>query len=173
MTKIVSDKSTRQQAIPFVADGFGGSGSSFLLDYYRYIIGVDSDDLTVYIRCPTPSHANLIEAHLTLIMTVDSALSVKIAIGRFSADGVTAATLTDTEIEAGHRQLAGTDSDFASSAGTLLIDGLNLIKGIPKRGDANFNEDGFVLVLQFSRARTDNDSLLKFDPLCSALMGLV
>lgn len=171
MTKIVSDKSTRQQAVPFAADGFGGSGTVLGLDYSD--ITTPGTDLDVYIRCPTPSHTNLIEAHLTLIMTVGSALEVKVAIGRFDSDGIAAATIGNDEIAAKHRQIAGTDDAFASSGSTLLIDGVNLLKAIPQRGHVDFNEDGFVLVLQFSRARTGSDTLLKFEPLCSALMGLI
>lgn len=170
MTKIISDKATRGQAIPFIAEPFDGSDGVTGLDRDKII----SSDLIVPIRCCTPHNSNLIEAHLNLIITAGSALTVKVAIGRFESDDFTAVdSYTEGEINAGHRQLTGTDTAIASSAGTLLVDGLNLLKGIPKRGDTNFSEDGFVVVLQFSRARTGSDELLKFEPLCSALMGLI
>jgi len=170
MTKQLSDKSTRNVAIPFVATPFIGLSESgglfFNIDAARII----SDDLIVVIRCCTPRHANLVEAHLNMQITVASATTVKIGIGRWS--GYQAVTPTEAEINASHKILAGTDTAFASSAGTLFIDGLNLLPQIPRRGDATFNEDGFVIIMKFSRSRT-GDTLKKFEPICSALMGLI
>lgn len=171
MTKMISDKSTRQQAIPFIATDFTGLSESgglfFNIDAARII----SDDLLVIIRCCTPRHANLIEAHLNLQITAVSALNVKVAIGTWN--GVQAvSSYSQADIDRMHAAITGASAALASSGGTLLIDGLNLYPYIPKRGETNFNEDGFIVLLQFSRARV-TDTLKKFEVACSALMGLI
>lgn len=165
-----SDKKTRAQAIPFEAKPF----------YFGDPNNPDADndsiidsDLFVYIRCVTPSHLNLVEAYLNMRVVVGSVLTVKIAIGEFASDGRSAQEdYTQGDINLSHQKLTGGDSAISSSGGVLFIDGLNILPEIPRRGDSIFNEDGFVLILQFSRARISGDSLSFFDVPCSALMGL-
>lgn len=167
-----TDKRTRDTAIPFEAYSFSTSahGDAGELDAGL----IRSSTLTVPIRCATPDRVELIEAHLNLILNVHSATTVKVAIGRFNSDMITVATLTQDEIDRSHRKITGTDTAIASSGGVLFIDGINILPAIPKRGDANFNPDGFVVVLQFSRARTStNDVYRRFDVMCSAQMGLL
>ena len=164
-----TDKATREKAIPFEATS------------YRQTIGatdaglIRSSDLLVAVRCGTPDRGALTEAHLNLTMQVHSATTVKIGIGRFDTDGITAvASYTQAEIDLMHQRLTGSSAAIASSGGTLFIDGLNIFPLIPKRGDTNFNADGFIVLLQFSRARVSaNDVYGRFIVMCSAQMGLI
>lgn len=121
----------------------------------------------------TPAFAAIIEAHLTMLLHVGSSLSVKLAVGSFDTDGVTAVIPTQTVIDAQNLLITGSSSGIASSGSELLIDGINLLPFIPKRGSATFSEDGFVLVMQFSRNRTSSDTVRRFDMQMSADLGLV
>lgn len=166
-----TDKETRKQAIPFEATAFSNSsgGTAGTTDAGA----IRSSSLLVTIRCSTPDRGALTEAHLNLLMGVHSATNVYIGIGRFDTDGITAVVPYDnSEIFAMHKRLTGSNSPIASSGGTLFIDGLNILPLIPKRGDANFNADGFVLLLLFDRSRVSaNDVLRRFNVMCSAQMG--
>lgn len=173
-----SDKKTRDKAIPFRATDYRNNSSGTI---NSGLLGatdaayLQSTALTFPIRCATPDRGVLTEAHLNLVMQVHAATTVKVAIGRFDTDGITAiSSYTQEEIDAMHKILTGSSAAIASSGGTLFIDGLNLMPLLPKRGDANFNADGFVVVFQFDRARTSaNDKYKRFEVMCSAQMGLV
>lgn len=173
-----SDKATRNTAVPFTAMSYGLN------------LGVPNDDDTVQpvdwftgastaanalrvMRMTKPDRGNLIQAYLNLFMNVGSALTAKVAIGRFDTDGITPVTPTQAEIDAGHLSLTGTTSPIASSGSNLFIDGLNLLTLMPKKGDATYNEDGFVLIIQFSRNLTTSDFPQRFEVSCSMQMGLI
>lgn len=168
-----TDKATRKNAIPFEATAFSNSssGTAGTTDAGA----IRSSSLLVTVRCSTPDRGALTEAHLNLLMGVHAATSVYIGIGRFNTDTVTAiSSYTNDEIIAMHQKLTGKTTPIASSAGTLFIDGLNILPLIPKRGHANFNADGFVLILLFSRSRVSaNDVLRRFNVMCSAQMGVL
>lgn len=168
-----TDKRTRERAIPFEASSYSNSSSGDLGTTDAGLLR--SSSLLVTVRCSTPDRGALTEAHLNLLMGVNSATNVYIGIGRFDTDGITAIELyTNEEILAMHQKLTGTDAPIASSGGNLFIDGINILPLIPKRGDTNFNADGFVLVFLFSRTRTtSNDILRRFNVMCSAQMGLL
>lgn len=168
-----TDKRTRDAAIPFEATTFSDSTSGTIGTTDGGLIR--SSTLIVPIRCCTPDRGALTEAHLNLYMNVHSATNVKVAIGRFDSNGFDAvASYTDAEITAMHERITGSTSPIASSGGILFIDGLNIFPAIPKRGDDNFNPDGFVVVLQFDRARVSSGDVYKrFDVMCSAQMGLL
>lgn len=172
---ITSDKSTRKQAIPFMAYSWQSSG----LDGFTFVpydsstIMSDSSLLSV-IRCATPYGGNLVEAHLNLQINVLTSLGVKVAIGYFDTDDITSIkTYDQAYIDEQHEFLTGSSSALVSSSDVLFIDGLNIYPKIPKRDEANFNENGFVLLLQFSRTRTSSEELKKFEVSCSTLLGLI
>lgn len=169
----VTDKTTRKNAIPFEATAFSNSsaGTAGTTDAGA----LRSSTLLVTVRCSTPDRGALTEAHLNLLMGVHAATDVYVGIGRFDTDGITAiSSYTNDEIIAMHKRLTGTDSPIASSGSTLFIDGLNILPLVPKRGHANFNADGFVLILLFSRSRVSaNDVLRRFNVMCSAQMGVL
>lgn len=178
MTKIVSDKSTRVTAIPFTAMSYGlNLGISNQEDTVQLVdwttgIGIASPALRV-MRLTKPDRGNLIQAYLNLFMRVGSSLTAKVAIGRFASDGISVVTPTQAEIDAGHLALTGTSTPFASSGSNLFIDGLNLLPKMYRKGDANYNEDGFVLIIQFSRDLTSSDYPTRFEVACSMQMGLI
>lgn len=169
----VTDKRTRDNAIPFEASTYTNSSSG---DVGTTDAGlIKSSTLVVPIRCSVPSNGVLTEAHLNLLLAVNSTTTVKVGIGRFDTDGIAAiASYTDAEIAAMHQKLTGSDAAISSSGGNLFIDGLNILPLIPKRGSTNYNQDGFVVLLQFSRARSSSNDILKqFNVMCSAQMGLL
>jgi hypothetical protein len=172
-----SDKSTRKQAIPFVANSFTSSGfdsDGFFAQWDSpTIVSTKRDGI---IRCATPSGGNLIEAHLNLQMNVTNPLGVKVAIGYFDTTDTNAnESYSDQYVNAQHEFLTGSSDPIESSGGILFIDGLNILPKIPLRGDSNFQEWGFVLILRFDRMRdtTGLDELKKFEVSCSTLMGLI
>lgn len=174
MTKITSNKSTRDVSTPFVALSFDGQEYDGTLESLDDATIVSSTRLLAIIRCCTPYGTNLTEAHLNLTITCSTALSVKVGIGRFDTDNITAIEAYGGDvINQQHEFLTGSSADIASSGGVLFIDGLNLYPLIPKRGETNFNEEGFVVLLQFNRVRTGTDVLKKFEMICSSLMGLI
>ena len=174
--KTISDKSTRKEAIPFIAYSWQGSGTDgFVFVPYDSSTIISEDETLAVIRCATPYGSNLVEAHLNLQINCVNPLGVKVAIGYFDTDDVTSIkTYSDTYIDTQNEFLTGSSGYVASSGGVLFIDGLNVYPKIPKRGEANFNENGFVLLLKFDRLRVfDDDELKKFEVSCSALLGLI
>lgn len=174
--KTISDKSTRKEAIPFLAyswQGFEWDGSNIIFKDASNILS--DTDYIVPIRCSTPFGSNLVEAHLNLNISVTSQLGVKVAIGYFDTDDIEAvADYSDTYIDSQHEFLTGSSDYIYSSGSTLFIDGLNIYPKIPKRGDTNFNENGFVLLLKFDRVRNSNtEEVKKFDVSASTLLGLI
>lgn len=174
--RTISDKSTRKDAIPFSAYSWQGSGTDgFVFVPYDANTIISEDETLAIIRCTTPYGGNLVEAHLNLQINCDDPLGVKVAIGYFDTDDVTAfTTYSDTFIDTQHEFLTGSSADIVSTGGVLFIDGLNIYPKIPKRGEANFNEEGFVLLLKFDRVRVfDDDVLKKFEVSASTLLGLI
>jgi len=171
MTKLNSDRRLRTKAVPFDAlpwtnSAIGGFG---LTDAGTINNGVTTTNV---IRCTTPYIGNLVAAHLYLVMSVDSSASVKVAISEFDTDDLTASTPTQEEIDAMHEEITGQSAGLASVGSQLIIDGLTLLPFLPKRDDANFNADGFVLILQFSRPMTAAEIIRRFTVLCSAEIGV-
>lgn len=171
MTVSITDKKTREKAIPYQSTPWSNSsaGTNGTTDAGLII----SSDLIVPVRMTTPDRGHLIEAHLNFFLAVVSSLTLKIGIGRFDTDGVTPITsYTQNEIDEIHKKIFGSASAVASSGSTLIVDGVDIAKVIPKRGETNFNADGFVLLFQFSRARV-TDTITRFDLQCSSLLGLL
>lgn len=178
MTQIISDKATRFTAVPFTAMPYGlNLGIPNQEDTVQPVDWVTGASIAVnalrVMRLSMPERGNIIQAYLNLFMRVNSSITAKVAIGRFDTDGITKVTPTQAEIDAGHLKLTGTSSPIASSGTNLFIDGLNLLPLIPKKGDANYNADGFVLIVQFSRNLTTSDYPTRFEVSCSMQMGLL
>lgn len=172
MTVIVTDKTIRKTSVPFVATAFSTQfGSSF--DYIQISDGTWTASPLAVMRMSKPERGNLTQAYLNLFMYVASAISVKVAIGRFDTDGINKITPTQAEIDASHLKLTGTSSAIASSGTSLIVDGLNLLSQIPKQGTSTYNSDGFVLILQFSRSLVEPDEIKRFEVSCAMEMGLL
>lgn len=172
-----SDKATRNTAVPFTANPYcvnlgqpNDDDSLQIVDFFGTVYATPA--LRV-MRMSSSNRGNMIQAYLNIFLTVATSITAKIAIGRFDTDGVTAVTPTQAEIDASHLKLTGTSSAISSSGGSLIIDGLNLLKQIPTKSDPNFNVDGFVLIVQFSRDLTTNDRLQRFEVACSMQIGLL
>lgn len=171
-----TDKGTRKTAVPFVATPYGyniGLPSEDALQIVEFTGVIDTTPALRVMRLCKPERGDLIQAYMNLFMTADSALTAKVAIGRFDTDGINVVTPTQAEIDAGHLALTGTTTPFTASGGSLIIDGLNLVKLIPKLGQTNYNKDGFVVIVQFSRDITSSDPVRRFEVSCSVQMGLL
>jgi hypothetical protein len=170
VTNISSDRSQRRTATPYQStpwtDFRGGK-----ISYPEHLTSTTA--LTVALRMTTPAFAKVVEAHLTMQMNIGSSLSVKLAIGSFDIDSVTPLTPAQAEIDRQNLLITGSSSGIASSGSVLLLDGIDLLPFLPKRGDASFSEVGFVLIMQFSRLRTTSDTVRRFDMQMSADLGIV
>jgi hypothetical protein len=173
------DFAIRKTAVPFTAlpfgVAFGRANTNDSIQIGSPLTGepFGTTPALRVMRLSKPDRGNMIQAYLNLFMTVVSPLTAKVAIGKFMADGVTAATPTQAEIDAGHLALTGTTAEYASSGGNLIVDGLNVLKKIPKKGDAEYNENGIVLIVQFSRDLSPtNDTVRRFELSCAMEMGL-
>lgn len=177
----VSNKSTRNKAIPFESLPFykgnapGGAAPDDIALGFLYPTVAQ----IVPVRLTTPAGGDLIEAYFSIILHAATAtgFSVRIFVGYFSDTNLTAdSTYTEAEIAAGHLALNGTSTSYTVAAGeSLFIDDLNLLPCIPKPGDSDYKEDGFVLVFAFDAA-PDNSagwSVDAFRVTCSAQMGLL
>lgn len=181
----------RKTAIPFSANAFGynrqtssdqdiGSGSSSNDDigyYFRPTYGTPS---TINpIRILLPYYGDIIEANLNLafqLASAESARKLRIAIGTFTADGITPTTsYTDDFINASHQLITGLTAPFSiSAAGGFSQNKLNLFPAMYKRGNANFVEDMFVLLLVFDVAPSVGSgwAFTKCEIDCTMQMGL-
>lgn len=171
-----TDKGTRLTAVPFVATPYGvnlGIPTDDAIQLVDFLGTISTTTALRVMRLCKPERGNLVQAYLNLFMTAGSALTAKVAIGRFDTDGINVVTPTQAEIDAGHLALTGTTTPFTASGGSLIIDGLNILSLIPKLGQTNYNPDGFVLIVQFSRDITSSDPVRRFEVACSVNMGLL
>lgn len=170
---ILGDKATRNKAIPFEALPF----DEYDLNYLNGILG--SVAQVVPIRLTRPHAGEVVELYLSMQLHAASAagFTARLMIGRFSDTELTAATsYTEEEIAREHLRITGRSTAFTVAAGgTLFIDDLSLLPGLDQRGDADFNDDGFVLVIVFGSAPSvaSGYSLDAFRVTGSAQMGLL
>jgi hypothetical protein len=150
---------TRDVSVPFISNPFGqfdGNGIDETQVFF-FELGYIADPLVNrYLDGPytLPSNMNVTELYLTVRMTApdDQDLSFRVAIGRWSHDYIPLdkADYTEYEIGKSHQIITGVPDKFTVGMGeSILIDGLNLVKALPKVGDSNYKNDAFVLVLYF------------------------
>lgn len=171
----VTDNALRKTAVPFVASPFCYAiGVAIYEDMIQMMDGTTplATSALRTVRLCKPDKGNLTQAYLNLFMTVNTALTAKVAIGRFDTDGRTVIVPQQVDIDKGHLLLTGTDTPISSVGSSFVIDGLNLLPQIPKKGDADYNADAFVLIVQFSRNLTTSDSTQRQEVTCSMEMGL-
>jgi hypothetical protein len=157
---MISDKRTRVHAIPFRGLWFsnlnyGGVGNTLDDGQADGDLRPFSLGSSAQVRIATPAKGDLIEARLTAQFTVPNTAgtTLELYIGKFNSDGITAQTISASEISRMHKILTGRDTPFTYVAGEeVFIDGLNLMQLIPKRGHADFNEDAFILGLKLTLA---------------------
>lgn len=157
---MISDKRTRVHAIPFRGLWFsnlnyGGVGNTLDDGQADGDLRPFSLGSSAQVRIATPAKGGLIEARLTAQFTVPNTAgtTLELYIGSFAADGITPNTISAAEISRMHKILTGRSTPFTYTAGEeVFIDGLSLMQLIPKRGDAAFNEDAFILGLKLTLA---------------------
>lgn len=149
-----TDKRLRVNHIPFrgtwFSNGALGVGSQ-LAD------GVADGDLAGFaqgnaaqVRIARPAKGDLVEARLTInaVSPPTGFSELSIYVGDFDTDGLTPLTLSADEIARRWKILSGFNAPLSVGVqDTYYIDGLNLMPLIPKRGEAGFNEDAFIVGL--------------------------
>lgn len=153
MTVQTTDNRKRVNAIPFRGLWYDNSSVGNQFD----INGTVSGDLSVIktgngiggqVRICRPLKGDLIEARLTMQGTMPpvGGNSLRFYIGKFDTDGVTPKTLTEAEKAASWKKISGfTDYISYGSQANVFIDGMNLLPAIPKKGETDFNADGWIL----------------------------
>lgn len=165
---ITSDRRLRVNAIPFQGLWYSDTTNSVGSNLSDSFADGDLGDVIAgagngQVRIATPAKAQLIEARLTInAVAIDGGL-FRVYIGRFDSDGVTPRTMTSSERAASWKKLTGfNDYITKGSFGIIFLDGLNLMRDIPQKGDADFNEDGFIVGLELSE-KTDPEDYVLFD----------
>lgn len=98
-----------------------------------------------------PLKGDIIEARLTwqAVTAFGDFAEIRFAIGTFASDGITAVAPDSATIARHHKIITGFNAPLSyGSQDNIFIDGFNLTPVIPKRGEAGFNEDGFVLYIE-------------------------
>lgn len=146
-----SNKATRNKAVPFIFTPFE---CAFTLSDYDGFTNLSSPTNTVNrtktIPLCRPTKGDLIEAFLFMRMIApsDKRLAVYIGIGEMTSE-VPTVTYSDQYIKKSHEAITGTTEPFSVSANGTLIVEANLYPHLPRRGDANYWEDGFALLVTF------------------------
>jgi len=169
----LTNLATRNTAIPFRAVAWGP------LDLYSAFGDKDYGQLNGgLIRFVRPFAGQIITAKLTIIGTAPTGGTAQIRLykGDFAADGVSKITsYTAERIAADHKAITGRDTPFSFTSGSqLLIDGVDLMRIITKEGDADYNEDGFMLGVEVTGVPSPLTYVFKeFKLDCTAQMGVL
>lgn len=150
-----TDKRLRVNQIPFRGTWFSNGALGVGV---QLIDGVADGDLKTFaegnaaqVRIARPAKGDLIEARVTInaVSPPTGFTEMRIYIGEFEADGITPKTLSSDEIARQWKILTGFSTPaFWGTQDNIFFDGLNLMPLIPKRGDAKFNEDAFIIGLE-------------------------
>lgn len=151
----VSDLATRKKAVPFRANWYdsGGVGNQFpdvgpWADLYSL-----SNGNTSYIRLALPAAGDLNQLRLTLqAINTTAAVQMRIALGRFAANGINVdTTRTAAQLAVDWRKISGQEAPYSWAAGEpILIDGLDLLKALPREGEPGYSRDSFVLYVEIT-----------------------
>lgn len=163
---------TRNTAIPFRATAWAN-------DLYAAFGNKDLGQLVGgRIRFIRPFAGDIITAKLTIIGTAPTGGTAQIRFykGTFNADGVTAAAVPSAaQIAADHKAITGLDVPYSFTSGSpLIVDGVDLKRVIPAPGDADYNEDGFILGVEVTGV--PNPTTFKYRDFkldCTAQMGVL
>lgn len=176
---IQGNKALRDHAQPFISEFIESSSLSYggsMLDNPEYL---DTGYKTVAVPMTQPEKGDVVEAYLFMELAApsDQALSIRLGIGTFagSANEIIPTTVySESDLDKFHRRITGTDSPFTVAAGGTLTIDADLTRSIPKRGDADFVSDGFVLLVTFAALPlvANGYNLNKFKLSCTAQIGL-
>lgn len=173
-----SNLALRPKAIPFRSLWFDG-----------YVIGNDFDGQTINsdlfklmlgdggsIRMTLPTKGEVVELRLTIQGTAPTGAptTIRIARGTFDTDTITAVAPDENTIKRHMVALFGADTPLSyGSDAEILIDGLSLVPILPRKGDADFNEDGFVLYIDIMGSDTDDLEIREFKVDGSVQIGVL
>lgn len=173
----IGDKATRGKAVPFIAEPIVTGSNFFFTDYD----GIDllrsptiTTKLTKTVPLARPVKGDIVEAYLFIRMIApsDKALNVRIGIGDMTTH-VPTIDYTEAQIAEKHYRLTQTNAKFNVVANGALVIEANLLIDLPKRGDANFYQEAFALIVTFDSLPdvANGYELDKFFVSCSAQMG--
>lgn len=175
------DLGLRKGAIPFRATWFDQNAIGNQFDSEA---GETTGDLALTIatgqgnggsiRMTRPAKGDLLSARLTLeaVTPVLSPTTIRLAVGTFAADGVTAVAPSAATIAEHSRILLGNAAGWSyGSQDNVFIDGIDFGPLIPKRGDADFVEDGWVLYVELSLKDPSDWTLFTFKVDCTVQLG--
>jgi len=167
-----SNLATRNTAIPFRAVPWN-------IDLYTAFGNKDYGQLNGgLIRFCRPFAGDIITSKLTVIGTAPTGGTtyVRLFKGDFNADAVTAVTsYTEARKAADHLAITGQVAPLSFAAGSqLLIDGIDLRRIIPAKGDSDYNEDGFILGVEITGGATPTTyQYREFKLDCTTQMGVL
>lgn len=176
------DKALRTKSIPFRASWFDSSGLGNQFDEAGVAI---TGDITVIksgagnggsIRIARPAKGDLIAARLTLVAVtpVLSPTTIRLAVGSFDTDGLTAVAPDTNKITLDHKKITGRDAALTyGSQANVLIDGVDFAPCIPKRGETGFSEDGWVMYIELVNRDPTDWHLYTFKVDCQVQLGVL
>lgn len=168
---------TRNKAMPFRANCYDSYniGNQFpdvlpWSDLYNLSQGISS-----YIRLAVPASGDLVQLRLTIqALNPSASTQMRIAICRFGTDGISVDTMTAAERAISSRLITGQEALLSWAAGEpILVDGIDLLKALPKEGEPGYSRDGFVLYIGLATASTTGWKLSTFKVDGSVQMGVL
>lgn len=151
----LSDNSLRYKAIPYRANWYDnqlGIGNVFIPDstitgdLNAMATGVGTGGMIRFLR---PFKGDIISAKLTMngVTPATGFGELRFYKGTYAANGIDKGTApSSAQIAADWLKITGNSSAWSyGTQDNVFVDGLNILPLIPKRGDADFNEDGFVI----------------------------
>lgn len=173
-------------AVPFRANWYDNSGvGNTFLPGISYAGGGVTGDLGTtlgtgngnggMIRLTRPFYGDIISAQITLQATtpVLSPTTIRFFKGDFDTDGVTAITSYSADRKTTDWfKISGFSAalDYGSQD-NVFIDGMDISYIIPRRGDSDFNEDGFILGVELVNRDPTDWYLYNFKIDCLVQLG--
>ncbi len=100
-------------------------------------------------------------------------VELRFGVGTFAADGITAVAPDEVTLAAQWKKLTGNSAPWSyGTQDNVFVDGLDFGPLIPKRGDPDFNEDGWPLYVDLlSKDGPTGWVLYRFLMDCSVQLG--
>lgn len=167
----VTDKALRKHQIPFQGKWFTNyvatqTGSQLANGIADGDLAAFANGQSTQVRIARPMKGDLTQAKLLLNAVAPDVGIIQFGfyIGSFDTDGVTPLVLSQEEMLRRHKLLTGrNDWILYGNQANIYWDGLNLLPFIPKRGDADFNEDAFILGIVCEIKNTPSAPFFLFD----------
>jgi len=166
-----SGLATRKDAVPYRATPWSS-------DLYA-VFGTKSEPnlASGRIRFTRPHAGEIVTAKLTVLGTAPIGGTTKIRLykGDFAAGGTLAiGTYSEERIAKDHLALTGLTAPLSFASGSqLIIDGIDVMHLVTQQGDADYNEDGFILGIEVVTVNptTFLQRAVKLD--CTVQMGVL